>query len=108
MKSLTLLVFVAALGVACGGPASGAAPPDLVLQNASVYTLDAGRSWAQAVAIRDGRIVAVGSDDEVGRFIANIWSGRIDRYSADRLAALNSSNYDPKNHKKIEMISLGG
>jgi cyclic pyranopterin phosphate synthase len=48
------------------------------------------------------------SDDEVGQFIAKIWSGRTDRYSADRLTALNSSNYDPKNHKKIEMISLGG
>jgi len=48
------------------------------------------------------------SDDEVGQFIAKIWSGRTDRYSADRLAALNSSNYDPKSHKKIEMISLGG
>ncbi|MGZ8530066.1 MAG: GTP 3',8-cyclase MoaA [Candidatus Binatia bacterium] len=48
------------------------------------------------------------SDDEVGQFITKIWSGRTDRYSADRLTALNTSNYDPKNHKKIEMISLGG
>jgi len=24
------------------------------------------------------------------------------------LEALRSANYDPKNHKKIEMISLGG
>ena len=48
------------------------------------------------------------SDEEIGDFIAKIWSARADRYSADRLAALNSSNYDPKSHKKIEMISLGG
>ena len=48
------------------------------------------------------------SDEEVGEFISQIWTGRADRYSADRLAALNSSNYDPKSHKKIEMISLGG
>ena len=48
------------------------------------------------------------TDQEVGEFISQIWSARSDRYSADRLAALNSSNYDPKNHKKIEMISLGG
>jgi len=48
------------------------------------------------------------TDEEIGEFIAKIWSGRTDRYSADRLAALNSSNYDPKGHKKIEMISLGG
>jgi len=48
------------------------------------------------------------SDEELGQFISNIWAGRTDRYSAERLAALNSSNYDPKGHKKIEMISLGG
>ena len=48
------------------------------------------------------------SDEELGQFISNIWAARIDRYSAERLAALNLSNYDPKGHKKIEMISLGG
>lgn len=54
------------------------------------------------------RLRSGASDDEVSGFIAQIWSGRADRYSADRLAALNSSNYDPKSHRKIEMISLGG
>jgi cyclic pyranopterin phosphate synthase len=48
------------------------------------------------------------TDEELDEFISKIWSARTDRYSADRLAALNSSNYDPKSHKKIEMISLGG
>lgn len=48
------------------------------------------------------------SDEEIGEFIGKIWTARKDRYSADRLAALNSSNYDPKSHKKLEMISLGG
>ncbi|MEO8476965.1 MAG: amidohydrolase [Actinomycetota bacterium] len=38
---------------------------DLVFVNGSVYTVDAARSWAQAVAVREGRIVAVGNDDEV-------------------------------------------
>ena len=35
---------------------------DLVFVNGAVYTVDAARSWAQAVAVRDGRIVAVGTD----------------------------------------------
>jgi len=48
------------------------------------------------------------SDAALADFIANIWHGRADRYSAQRLEALNSSTYDPKNHRKIEMISLGG
>jgi GTP 3',8-cyclase len=48
------------------------------------------------------------SDEEISKFIISIWGKRADRYSAERLEALRSSNYDPKNHKKIEMISLGG
>ena len=32
---------------------------------------------------------------------------RADRYSLE-LEALRDSTYDPKSHKKIEMISLGG
>ncbi|MEO6057496.1 MAG: amidohydrolase [Gemmatimonadales bacterium] len=35
---------------------------DLVLRNGAVYTLDASRSWASAVAVRGGRIVYVGAD----------------------------------------------
>jgi predicted amidohydrolase YtcJ len=38
---------------------------DLIFVNGDVYTVDAARSWARAVAIRDGAIVAVGGDDEV-------------------------------------------
>jgi hypothetical protein len=33
---------------------------------------------------------------------------RADRYSLERLEALRAERYDPKSHKKIEMISLGG
>jgi hypothetical protein len=40
--------------------------------------------------------------------ISSIWTKRADRYSEERLQAMRSANYDPKNHKKIEMISLGG
>ena len=38
---------------------------DVVFVNGAVYTVDAARSWAQAVAVRDGRIVAVGTADDV-------------------------------------------
>jgi hypothetical protein len=37
-------------------------PADLVLTGGSVYTMDAARSWAEAVAIRSGRIVFVGTN----------------------------------------------
>jgi GTP 3',8-cyclase len=48
------------------------------------------------------------SDQEITDFITSIWQKRTDRYSDERLEALRSSSYNPKSHKKIEMISLGG
>ena len=48
------------------------------------------------------------TDQEISDFITGIWTQRKDRYSAERLEALRSSTYDPKNRKKIEMITLGG
>jgi predicted amidohydrolase YtcJ len=38
---------------------------DLIFVNGAVYTVDAARRWANAVAVRDGRIAAVGTDDDV-------------------------------------------
>jgi predicted amidohydrolase YtcJ len=38
------------------------AQADLVLTGGRVATMDAARRWASAIAIRDGRVVAVGSD----------------------------------------------
>lgn len=48
------------------------------------------------------------SDDEALEFISGIWRKRKDRYSDERLEALLASTYDPRHHKKIEMITLGG
>jgi cyclic pyranopterin phosphate synthase len=48
------------------------------------------------------------SDEQIAGFLRSIWTARKDRYSSERLEALRTSNYDPKRHKKIEMISLGG
>jgi hypothetical protein len=53
------------------------APADLVLTGGEVYTVDAARSWAEAVAIRDGRIVWVGGDDG-----AKAWVGPATRVVA--------------------------
>src|SRR5262249_28083255 len=41
------------------------APADLVLTGGAGYTVDAARTWAQAVAISGGRITAVGTDAEM-------------------------------------------
>ena len=42
---------------------------DLVLTGGAVYTVDAARSWAQAVAISGGRIAAVGTDADMRPYV---------------------------------------
>ncbi|HLF29720.1 MAG TPA: amidohydrolase [Xanthomonadales bacterium] len=48
---------------------AGATPfANIVVRDTAVYTLNAAQTWAQAVAIRDGRIVMVGSNEEAAAF----------------------------------------
>lgn len=55
-----LIVFAAAtMSALC------AQAVDSIYKNGRIYTLDAQRSWAEAVALEDGLIVAVGSDREM-------------------------------------------
>jgi predicted amidohydrolase YtcJ len=42
---------------------------DLAFRNGAIYTVDGARSWAQAVAIRDGRIVFVGTDKDLAAHV---------------------------------------
>ena len=58
-----LAVFT--LTLACGAAPEYADAPDTILHNANVITVDADFSPADAVAIADGRFVAVGSNDVV-------------------------------------------
>lgn len=49
------------------------------------------------------------SDDAIRGFVVSAWNARDDRYSEQRLAAIESPRgYSPGAVKKIEMISLGG
>ena len=41
---------------------------DLVLIGGEIYTVDAATPRAEAVAIRDGRIIAVGGEAEISKF----------------------------------------
>src|SRR6516225_4981651 len=62
---------MAALG-ALSSVATAHDPPeaaDLALRHGAVYTLDGARSWAQAVAIRGGRIVYVGTDAGLASYV---------------------------------------
>ena len=49
------------------------------------------------------------TDEQLVEVISSVWSKRTDRYSDERLEAMNSpEGYQPKAHQKIEMITLGG
>jgi cyclic pyranopterin phosphate synthase len=49
------------------------------------------------------------TDEEITAGIIKVWTGRTDRYSEQRLESINSgSGYRPQEHRKLEMISLGG
>ena len=49
------------------------------------------------------------TDEQLIEVISSVWSKRTDRYSDERLSAMNSpEGYQPKSHHKIEMITLGG
>ncbi|MCC7125670.1 MAG: amidohydrolase family protein [Acidobacteria bacterium] len=57
---MLILAILAVAVVACGSTA-----PDVVLLNGRVFTADPERPWAEALAIRRERIVAVGTTDEI-------------------------------------------
>jgi len=49
------------------------------------------------------------TDEQLLDVIRSVWGKRTDRYSDERLDAMNSpEGYQPKSHHKIEMITLGG
>jgi predicted amidohydrolase YtcJ len=56
LAAIGLLAFVGASACRTSTPARA----DLILTNGAVYTMDAARSWAGAVAVAGGRIIYVG------------------------------------------------
>ena len=71
MKKRLLLVATLVLPVACGQSSPPVASPpaaDAVYTNARVYIVDSANSWADALAVHDGKIVAIGTEAEVETF----------------------------------------
>jgi predicted amidohydrolase YtcJ len=78
MKSFHGLLPAVAIAFAASAFASAAPiagfppalqPADLVLRDATIATLDPLQPEAQAIAIRDGRIQAVGSNEAIARYV---------------------------------------
>jgi predicted amidohydrolase YtcJ len=61
----SVALFIAAVALAgCGREQARTDAADLALTGGRIYTVDAKRNWAEAVAIRDDRIVFVGSNED--------------------------------------------
>ena len=65
MRRLPAIALAALALGACERGRSG--PPDLILTGGRIFTADSERPWAEALALRGDRIVAVGSTDSVRR-----------------------------------------
>ena len=68
IRPLFAFALAAFLGACAGEPAE---PADLVLMGGNVVTVDDARPVAQAVAMRDGRIQAVGTDAEIDAYVGS-------------------------------------
>ena len=68
MRSTLTASILTLLAVSACGPAAGD-PADLVVRGGKIITVDDARPEVQALAARGGRIVALGSDDDVDGLI---------------------------------------
>jgi predicted amidohydrolase YtcJ len=73
LPAITLVVVatVFAAGSSITGFPPALQPADLILRDATITTLDPLQPQAQAMAIRDGRIQALGSDASIAHYIGN-------------------------------------
>ena len=61
------MLFIGVLGIsACNQ--QKVAPADMVLIHARIYTVNPKEPWAQAMAVREGKIIAVGSDKAIAAY----------------------------------------
>ena len=80
MRIPTSISLLAALLVGCSGVQQEPAAPantanlslaETVYTNGKIYTVDTDRTWAEAVAIKDGKFMAVGSSGEIAAFVGD-------------------------------------
>jgi len=62
MKNILILVLTVLFLGGCQNPKE---TPDSIYLNGKIYTVNDAQPWAEAIAIKDGKIIAVGSDEEI-------------------------------------------
>ncbi len=64
-KRIVLVALLLSAPTALGQSVKTPPPPDAVLLHGKIYTVNTKQPWAEALAVRDGRIVAVGTHAEI-------------------------------------------
>ncbi len=100
MKKFLLILLIVALTTQV---ALAADPADMVLKNGDIYTVDKANPHAQAIAIDNGKIVFVGSNDNITKYIGKntrindlngnfVMPSFIDSHTHPGLVAITSGN----------------
>ncbi|HAG14903.1 MAG TPA: amidohydrolase [Bacteroidales bacterium] len=63
MKTIKLIMFISLFGIISG--CSTLEQVDLIVKNAKIYTVDAQFNLAESFAVKDGKFVAIGSNQEI-------------------------------------------
>ncbi len=71
LRVLGAILVMAPLLVSCSDKTVGAPAADRILTGGRIYTMNPQQPWAEAVAVRDGRFVAVGAAQDIDRLRAD-------------------------------------
>ena len=112
MKTLWLAagagVLACAASTACAAPAEPGplpkGPPDLIVYDGRIVTVDAGFSTAQAAAVKDGRFVRMGTDRAV-LAAAGPKTVKVDLHGRTVLPGFNDSHQHQLGHVRALTIS---
>ncbi len=100
---LRRLVLLIVFGAVAGCAANGA--PDTVLVNGKVFTSNAAQPWAQAVAIRGDRVVAVGDSAAIAA-LAGSNTRRLDAGGRTIVPGINDAHQHVTIAPPYEMLTL--
>lgn len=76
LKYCTLVLAAIFILTGCNGGSSSSESPqkigaDTVVRNGLVYTVDSSNPWSEAIAIKDGRILKIGNNEDVANLIGS-------------------------------------
>ena len=92
------IAAIALLSLGLHGCATVPTPADTLYLGGKIYTVDADRSWAEAIAVRGDRIVYVGNDEDASRY----------RGTSTDVVALDGAMVMPGIHDAHGHLLIGG